>query len=189
MVNRPSMNFLIAAAWTAALAAVVWHYVISPAFDPKSPFATFERGLVGTELRQMQLRDAGSTADSVLTFRSRGTPQIVVAFLPGCLACLDTRPIWERIAEEHPRVPFHAITAASSRNPEAFFGSGRIKVWLAATADHMSVAVGSDIVPMTLVLSPDGVILLARVGVLQDHDVTRIGTTLTHSQLQASGES
>jgi hypothetical protein len=123
-----------------------------------------ERALVGSRPPTLRLTEVSTHRQQAVAFRS-ASRQLVLLFRTTCPACERTRPEWERIAAGLPAaVPVHAISKESVDRP--YFAGTRIRVWHADSPSSFRQAFPSPFVPTTLVLSPDGRVEYARVGVL-----------------------
>ncbi|MDB4949500.1 MAG: hypothetical protein JWM27_2149 [Gemmatimonadetes bacterium] len=163
-LRETGMDTLTAVVALAAVLVVVDRYVHPVLTTPEPDAGGVERALVGLRPPTLRVTEAVTHRAAAMPFRASGR-QLVLLFRTTCPACERTRPQWERIAAAIPAaVPVNAI---SKENVEApYFAGARIRVWQAASPTALRQAFPSPFVPTTLILSPDGRVEYARVGVL-----------------------
>lgn len=115
------------------------------------------------------LRSGSSTPDTV---RFEGSsPHLVFLYRSDCFACQRVKHVWEELLEVIPsQVSVHAVTR-EHRGHAGFLSGVRVQEWHATSAAAVEAAFPSPIVPVTVAVSPAGVIGYARVGMLSAEDV------------------
>jgi hypothetical protein len=160
------MDAVTALVALAAVLVVVDRFV-HPLFGAREPDPRHvERSMLGTRPPALRLTDAATHRAQEVGFRGPSR-QLVLLFRTTCPACEATRPQWDRIVAGLPAgVPVHAISKESVDRP--YFAAGsRVRVWQPVSPSAFRLAFPSPFVPTTVVLSPDGRVVYAHVGVLE----------------------
>lgn len=124
-----------------------------------------ERRLIGWSVEPVLLTRQGDSVQRVQVFRS-DTLQLLVLYRSDCPACRRTAPVWVSLAWGlDPRIAVHAITSDSVGVWPDLVSHPRVRVWH-ASAEILARTFRTSLVPVTMILSSDGMVRYARVGML-----------------------
>lgn len=148
-----------------AIAIFATRYVKASVRSPE--LVENSKRLVGRELGTPQLRLIDQRKPEPVKFVS-GRRQLLLVFTPECAACQLARPQWESLASQ---LPPHAIVGAISLQPDdqhtdtaRFFSHSSIREWRASAATLVRF-MPARVVPITVVIAPNGTIERAEAGV------------------------
>jgi hypothetical protein len=167
----------------AVITIVVAIRVIKAPTGSASPLpdrADIERGIVGRVLDTLAIAERGEGSGSRVAFR--GVPHLVFLFRSDCRACRVTEPAWLRlISEIDSSVVIQALTLGRDEASDPQLGHSAVPVGRPTSQGEFDrVFALPTVVPVTLLVSADGVVRYARVGALTSADVDSILTAASN---------
>jgi len=153
------------ALWTAHNRFLMHPAPVSPTEDAER----VEKQLAGRIVPPLQLTHAGAGRSEEISFSGRR--RLVFIFSSTCAACQRTEPSWDDIAgRTPPGVDVLAISAEHPVEHQTFFRSDRVEVLF---GDYQK-AFSSPYVPLTAIVTEEGRIQFAKIGVLTETDASEI---------------
>jgi thiol-disulfide isomerase/thioredoxin len=150
------------------------HYRLTP--QPPSQrddAARIEKLFIGAVAAPLQLTRPGGKEPKPIVFS--GHRQLVLLFASTCSACQQTKPVWEQIVQRlPPDVTVRALSAENVVERQTFFASERVEVLF---GDYQNTF-HSPYVPLTAILTEDGKMRYAKVGILSLTDEDEIARVL-----------
>jgi hypothetical protein len=163
------INRLVTVAWFVAAIAVLGRFTVLGESEPARARQRLADRLKGETLKPVAVQPPGLPEPIEFSFSS-GRPQLVLLLLPTCAACLRTREAWIRLGDEarELRAVVSAFTDDAGDSLTSFAKLGSL--WRLVKPSSLLDSFGVDRVPVTLVVSGEGRVVEARVGVLTPRD-------------------
>jgi hypothetical protein len=175
--TQHSADFLTVIVAILALVVGIKTFVIPDERPGLPDAAQIETSALGRVVDSLEVVSPTDSEPQYLRFG--GSHQLVLLFRSDCPACQATRPVWETlVATLNVAIPVHAITAEPGGLGNGFLEHSRVRVWHAVSPEQVSRAFAIPVVPVTLLIAPDGSVAWVKVGRPQPEDVGSINALI-----------